>query len=189
MAEYQHQGDHVAVRFSGELTLESAVDLVDTVDMLVRAYFYPVVELVIASPGGTALALEHYLDAQRRWRTAGVRVRTRVVGRAESAGALMLSLGDERIAEPGARLFFHHFRAFPPGSLTASASAVLFAQLTRLDEQNLARLVDRALATGAAMVSTGVESSDFQALNLLTAPLPSGAKGRPRTLRGLGPAS
>ena len=185
MVNYQHRADRAVVQFSGELTHEAAVELVDTVDMLVRVYFHSVVELVIASLGGASSALEHHLKAQCRWRAAGVRVRTRVVGRAESAGALMLSLGDERIAEPGARLLYHHFRAFPPGSLTALASAVLFAELTRLDEQNLARLVDRALATGAEMVSAGVESSDFQALDLLTAHLPSGAKGRPRTARGL----
>ena len=114
-------------------------------------------------------------------------MRTRVVERAASAAALMLSLGDERIAEPGASLLYHLFRLPSNAPVTASAAALMFADLTRLDEQCLARLVDRAMADadGAAMVSVDVEPSDSQLLRLLTADLPSGAKGRTRTLRGL----
>ena len=187
MVNYQHRADRAVVQFSGELTHEAAVELVDTVDMLVRVYFHSVVELVIASLGGASSALEHYLNAQCRWRAAGVRVRTRVVGHAASAAALMLSLGDERIAEPGASLLYHLFRMPSNDPVTASAAALIFADLTRLDEQYVGRLVDRAMADadGAAMVSVDVEPSDCQVLRLLTADLPSGAKGRARTLRGL----
>ena len=46
-------------------------------------------------------------DAFASWRTIGLRIRTRVVA---SASALMLSLGDERIAEPGATLLYHAVR-------------------------------------------------------------------------------
>ena len=187
MVNYQHRADRAVVQFSGELTHEAAVELVDTVDMLVRVYFHSVVELVIASLGGASSALEHYLNAQCRWRAAGVRVRTRVVERAASAAALMLSLGDERIAEPGASLLYHLFRMPSNDPVTASAAALIFADLTRLDEQYVGRLVDRAMADadGAAMVSVDVEPSDCQLLRLLTADLPSGAKGCARTLRGL----
>ena len=179
MVNYQHRADRAVVQFSGELTHEAAVELVDTVDMLVRVYFYSLIELIIASLGGASSALEHYLHALRRWRVSGVRVRTRVVERAASAAALMASLGDERIAEPGASLLYHLFRLPSNAPVTASAAALIFADLTRLDEQYVGRLVDRAMADadGAATVSVDVEPSDCQLLRLLTADLPSGAKG------------
>ena len=172
---------------AGELTREATVDLVETIDMLVRVYFYVLIEIQISSLGGASSALEHYLDAHRRWRAGGVRVRTRVVERAASAAALILSLGDERIAEPGASLLYHLFRLPSNAPVTASAAALMFADLTRLDEQCVARLVERAMADadGATTVSVDVEPSDLQVLRLLTADLPSGAKGRARTLRGL----
>ena len=186
MVKYQHRADRAVVQFSGELTHEAAVDLVDTVDMLVRVYFYPLVELDITSPGGASSALEHYLDAQRRWAARGVRLRTRVVERAASAAALMLSLGDERIAERGASLVYHLFRIPSDIPVTASAAARMFADLTRLDEQYLAWLVDRALQTAdASTVPVDVEQSEFGALTLLTAALPARTRGRARTARGL----
>ncbi|MDD9982377.1 MAG: type IV secretory system conjugative DNA transfer family protein, partial [Gammaproteobacteria bacterium] len=174
-----------AARFSGELTHAAAVDLVDTVDLLVRVYYYPLVELQISSNGGASTALEHYLDAQRRWREAGVRVRTRVVERAASAAAFMLSLGDERIAEPGASLVYHLFRIPPDAPVTASRAAVMFRDLTALDDRSIARLVDRVLADDPQEVSADVEPSDFRILDWLTAELPHGARRRPRRARGL----
>ena len=187
MVNFQHRRDRALVRFCGELTREATVDLVETIDMLVRVYFYVLIEIQISSLGGASSALEHYLDAHRRWRAAGVRVRTRVVERAASAAALILSLGDERIAEPGASLLYHLFRLPSNAPVTASAAALMFADLTRLDEQCVARLVERAMADAerATTVSVDVEPSDLQVLRLLTADLPSGAKGRARTLRGL----
>ena len=75
MAHYQHHVDRVVVFFSGELTFDAAVDLVDTLEMLIGVYFYALVDLFIASPSGVATSLDHYLDAPRRWRDAGVRGR------------------------------------------------------------------------------------------------------------------
>ena len=99
----------------------------------------------------------------------------------------MLSLGDERLAEPCARLLYHAFRVVRPGSLTAYQSARLYADLARLDEAYLARLVDRAMdgADGAPVVSADVEPSDLQVLERLTAGLPAPAKAAPRTPRAL----
>ena len=187
MAHFHHQGDRAVVFFSGELTVDAAVDLVETIEMLASVYFYAVVELVIASPGGSSMALDHYVDATRRWRDAGVVLRTRVAACAESAAALMLSLGDERLAEPRARLLYHPFRVIQPGSLTAYQSARMYADLARLDEAYLVRLDDRAMdgADAASVVSADVEPSDLQALDRLTTGLPAPAKGTPRTPRAL----
>ena len=187
MADFKHRRDRGIVRFSGELNLEAAVDLVETVDLLTRVYFYDLIELQISSLGGVSTALEHYLAAHERWRAAGVRVRTRVVDRAASAAALLLSLGDERIAEPGAALVYHCFRVCSDAPVTATAAAVLFSDLADLDDRFLARLVDRAFADAGAVVTIapGVDASDLPVLDRLTAALPAGAKPRPRTARGL----
>ena len=187
MPNYQHHVDRVVVFFSGELTFDPAVDLVDTIEMLIGVYFYALVDLLIASPGGVAAALDHYLDATRRWRDAGVRLRTRATACADSAAALMLSLGDERLAEPCARFLYHAFRVVQPGSLTAYQSARFYADLARLDEAYLARLVDRAMdgADGAPVVSADVEPSDLQVLDRLTAGLHPPAKAAPRSPRAL----
>ena len=187
MASYQHRADRAIVEFSGDLTPAAAVDVVDTVDMLVRNYFYTLVEIRISSPGGVSSALEHCLDAQRRWRDAGVRLRTCVLDHAASAAALLLSLGDERIAEPNARLIYHLFRCAPDGPVTASRAAGIWKDLNALDEAFIERLVERALAdpAGAAVVPADVEPSDFRVLDWLCADLPCGARRRPRRARGL----
>lgn len=41
----------------------------------------------------------------------------------------MLSLGDERIAEPGPSLVYHLFRFVPDAPVTASRAAVMFSAL------------------------------------------------------------
>ena len=185
MADFQHRRDRGIVRFCGELNLEAAVDLVETVDLLTSVYFYDLIEIQISSLGGVSTALEHYLAAHERWRAAGVRVRTRVVDRAASAAALLLSLGDERIAEPGAALVYHCFRVCSDAPVTATAAAVLFSDLADLDDRFLAKLVDRALAGGVVTIAPAVNASDLPVLDRLTAALPAGAKPRPRTARGL----
>ena len=100
MADFKHRRDRGIVRFSGEFNLAAAVDLVETVDLLTRVYFYDLIEIQIPSLGGVSTALEHFLAAHERWRAAGVRVRTRVVDRAASAAALLLSRNLTRRSDP-----------------------------------------------------------------------------------------
>ena len=103
--------------FSGELTWESATELANRIDTLTMRYFYKRIELVIHSPGGLAAALEHLARAIAGWRERGVHLRTRVVASAASAAAVLLSMGDERIAEPEARLLYHLSRVLDPGAV------------------------------------------------------------------------
>ena len=113
---------------------------------MLRLYFYDEIEFVIvAASGGHIGVLRHLNDALARWRAAGVHIRTRVVASAESAAALMLSLGDERIAEPGATLLYHAVRIPEVTQLTAHGCAALGMNLERIDELWIAQLVERAL--------------------------------------------
>ena len=51
MGDFQHCADRALVRFSGELTHETASDLVD---MLVRVYYHSLIDLLINSPDGVS---------------------------------------------------------------------------------------------------------------------------------------
>ena len=120
-------------------------ELVTTLETVFDHYFYRQVELLIASPGGDTRALAYYLDAVGNWSRKGLRFRTRVVSTAASAGAFMVSLGDERVAEPGARLIYHHARVCNASDLTASAITELHSVLRRLDDAMIGILAVRAL--------------------------------------------
>ena len=92
---FEHHRDHATVTWPEQLTPEASAALVTAVDHLLGLYFYREVELlIVASDGGHIGALRHLHDALGRWRAGEVRIRTRVITRAESAAALMLSLGD-----------------------------------------------------------------------------------------------
>ena len=130
--DYELLHDHAVIRFSGELTWESATELANLIDTLTMRYFYKRIELVIHSPGGLAAALEHLARAIAGWRERGVHLRTRVFASAASAAAVLLSMGDERIAEPEARLLYHLSRVLDPGAVTAHASAQIHDELTRI---------------------------------------------------------
>ena len=71
--QFIHHPDRAVVRVAGELSVDAVEELVDTVDMLCRVYFYSLIEIRIGSRGGTSAALGHYSDALARWRAAGVR--------------------------------------------------------------------------------------------------------------------
>ena len=175
--------DHAVVLFDDELTWPAATDLVDIVDLMTDGYFYRRVEIVIASSGGLTLAFDHYLAALQRWRAAGVWVTTRVVSRAQSAAALMLSISDERIAEPSARLFYHQARSFTSAPLTASATAELHDDLCRLESQHIDLLVDRAFAADPSLVADS-DPCDRRVLELLGSRVHSGGARRPRLACG-----
>ena len=96
---FVHARDHADVLFVGTLDWEAAHELVTTLETVFDHYFYRQVELLVSSPGGDTRALAYYLNAVRNWSNKGIRFRTRVISTAASAGAFMVSLGDERVAE------------------------------------------------------------------------------------------
>ena len=177
MVTYKSLHDHAVVMFSGDVDWTSICQLTDLVDTLVERHFHTRIELVIASPGGVVAALDHYLECAGRWRARGVRLRTRVVSHAFSAAAVMLSLGDERVAERGARLLYHPARVHDAGPITARESTEMHDVLSRIDDAMVARLVARVLDGGAsARVPYAAEPSDRRVLDALAADLVGGAK-------------
>ena len=114
-----------------------------------------------------------------------MRLRTRVVSHAFSAAAVMLSLGDERVAERGARLLYHPARVHDAGPITARESTEMHDALRRIDDATVTRLVARVLDGGACVrVPYGAEPSDRRVLDALAASLAGGAKP-PRRLGAL----
>ena len=168
MATFHHEHDHGVITFSGELSLAEARAIVGAGDTLVDSYFYTEVELDISSSGGELTALDHYLEATQRWQARGVRLRTYVADSAQSAAALMLALGDLRIAEPGARLLLHSVSFVVQGQVNASRSAELHHDLNGLDARYITRLVQRVMRDGpSAAVPAEAEMSDRLVLERL----------------------
>ena len=184
---FVHARDHAAVLFAGELDWEAAHTLVSTLETVIDRYFYRRVELVIASPGGLTQALEYYLGAVHHWQRQQVHFRTRVISSASSAAAVMVSLGDDRVAEPGAKLLYHHARAFPGAEVTASETAELQAALHAADQRLIGHLCDRVLAgtRGVHDVPCESERSDRGVLERLYATLRDGRETKPRKRRRL----
>ena len=171
MAEisFVHARDHALVAFIGELDWAASHELVSTIETVVDTYFYSEVELLVASPGGDTRALAYYLTAFHDWQRRRVRFRTRVISTAGSAGAFMVSLGDERIAEPGARLIYHNARVTNTSDLTASATTALHSALRKVDEGMIGLIATRALnaPTASIKVSHKAERSDREVLERL----------------------
>ena len=142
---FTHEHDHPVVLLVGELDWEASHELVSTIDRVVGQYFHTEVELIVVSQGGETRAFQYYLGAVEDHRKQGVRFRTRVISSAASAAALMVSLGDERVAEPGARLLYHHARVPNAGEIAARAASEYCSALRKADERLIGYLVDRVL--------------------------------------------
>ena len=128
--------DHVAVKFSGELIWKSAIALVDRVHCLARSSFYKTVEFIIHSEDGRAGALDSLHRAFSRWRNhEQMLLRTRAIASAASATAVLLSIGDERIAEPEAQLLYHFSRVLNPSVGPAQMRTRLNGELAHIDKR------------------------------------------------------
>ena len=175
---FSHAHDHAVVLFAGELDWEASHELVSTIGTVIGQYFYTEVELIVASPGGETRAFQYYLGAIEAYRKEGVRFRTRVISSAASAAALMVSLGDERVAEPGAALLFHHARVPNTGEITAKAASTYRSALRKADERLIGYLVDRVLAVPPAGRDRAFESerSERRVLELLNDALRRGER-------------
>ena len=184
MLTYKSLHDRAVVSFSGAVDWPSICQLVDLVDTLVEHHFHTCIELVIDSPGGLVAALDHYVECAGQWRAKGVLLRTRVVSHASSAAAVMLSLGDERVAGRGARLLYHAARITDAGPITARESTEMHDVLSRIDDAMVGRLVERVLDGGRPPVRVpyAAERSDRRVLDVLAACLGPKPPRRPGAL-------
>ena len=182
----RHETDRAVVEFYGPITWPAVMELVATVDALVERYSYRRVELVLTSPGGLIVALEHVLRALGRWRARGIAVDTRVVAEAASAAAVLVALGDARTAEPGAKMLLHLSRVLDTPELTAHLSTHIHGELSRVDRELVDRLVDRALRSACAPPHAA-EPRDRPVLERLAseATPTRRARHRRRSVRGL----
>ena len=116
-----------------------------------------------------------------------MRLRTRVLSLAASAGAILVSSGDERSVEPGAFLVWHGAQLRREEEVDARSTAALSSVLAAADDRMIDRLVAAALATSKAeRPPHHAESSDRRVLELLAEGLR--AKGEtkvPRKIRKL----
>ncbi|MCY4452611.1 MAG: hypothetical protein OXC01_11735 [Immundisolibacterales bacterium] len=155
-----HHHDHASVLLEGDLEWSSVHNLVHAIEIAVEYYHYNLVELRVRSLGGSNEALECLLERLRVWREAGVRFRTRAVGRTSSASALLVAVGDERVADNGVTLRFHGARFQRHGDMSAEESAAIHAKLSRANERAVERLVDRALGGAHVPGEHGAADAD-----------------------------
>ena len=170
----ERRGDHAVLAFSGELTVPAVLDLVGVIDSLVDTYFYPRIELVISSSGGMVQSANPFFSALPRWRARGTVLCTRVYSTVASLAAILFSVGDERVADPHARLFFHGFRVFEAQEVTALDAVGMHSVLTQLDQRIVGLLVDRAVRGDWVALPASVDPSDGSAVSILLRELSGG---------------
>ena len=130
-------------------------------------YHYTLIELRVRSLGGSNEALGYLLGRLDVWRELGVRFRTRALGRTSSGAALLVALGDERVADPGASLRFHGASMYREGDINAQVSAALHDKLTRANERMVGRLVDRVLEGPHTLGEGAAQATDREVLEAL----------------------
>ena len=137
--------DRAIITIVTEITEQSMVGLVDEIDRLSTQLFFKKIELRISSPGGTAHALDYYLDAIRRFRQKGLEIQTRALTQALSAGAALLSLGDgPREAGSSSMLLYHFARVPLEHHLTARMAEEMQRALSEMDRKMTWRIAARA---------------------------------------------
>ena len=165
---FAHAHDHAVVSLNGDLDWDTAFSLVNTIDTMVKTYFYTTIEMVVSSPGGNTQALHYCLARLDRLANERVRLRARVLSFAGSAAAILVSSGDERLVEPGALLAWHGAQIRNEQQADARATAALASALTAADDRLIDRLVSRALATAKSeRPAHRAERSDRWVLELL----------------------
>ncbi|MDE0004754.1 MAG: hypothetical protein OXQ29_18850 [Rhodospirillaceae bacterium] len=84
------------VFLTGDFTQESAIDLVERIRKLNDSYFYPEVDIEIASPGGETAALFYCADALRPNGVAGVAMHLLRMNSVSKEEIYSIKLFDER---------------------------------------------------------------------------------------------
>lgn len=104
--------DRVAMIIAGELTAESVQPVLLDMGQAISYYRYSNVQFLVNSPGGELAALLLIEQSMQWWRGMGARIVTSSWGRAHSAAALLVSMGDPgwRLVRAGTSLLYHQSR-------------------------------------------------------------------------------
>ena len=177
-----HHRDHASVLLDGDLDWPLVHDVVRAIEDAVEYYCYACIELRVRSPGGSNEVLGYLLERLDAWRGRGVHFRTRALGRTASAAALLVALGDERLADPGATLRFHGVSMYRNGDVNSQVAGALHDKLTRANDRMVRRLVDRVLEGPHVPGEAGAQGADREVLEgLCTDAHPDpGGTARPR---------
>ena len=144
MINVEYNQNRPTVSLVGKITDELALELIDEIRRLTNEQFFTEILLDIASPGGMDSALAHCVRALGEFRGSGLRIVTRVRSQAASAAAILLSLGDRRIAAPGARLQYHEGRVVGIDEVTGATATRIARGLANADAGIAALLAERA---------------------------------------------
>lgn len=155
--EYGPQASKIEV--VGPLTDVMALQF-DRMLTVLRVYYgYQDIKLVIHSPGGQLLALQHMLAAMDRWRAMGGRVSTHATMETGSAAALLLAMGEvgQRSAQPHTQLLFHHTRVkqSSDSNLTAAGASSTANRLLHLDRTLIECVAKHLNAASGGAVNFG----------------------------------
>ena len=140
-----YEEHHAVISLVAPIEEATMIDLVACIRELRDDYFYNDVELEIASPGGSVLALEYYLEAIGGFRASGLTLVTRALTAASSAAAVLLALGDWREAARSSSLLFHSTRYSSLRDVTAQEAGRTIGTLSSADDRITAQLVKRGL--------------------------------------------
>ena len=145
MLKVDHGDRGATMTIVGEITNDLVVDLVENIADLNSTLHWPEVELKIASPGGSAHALSYFIDAMASFQALATRITTRALTHAASAAAILLSLGDRRLASRASVLQYHTGRIrVERAEVTADGAAGMKDALDGVDERLMNLLVQRA---------------------------------------------
>ena len=145
MLRVDHGDRGATMTVVGEITNDLVVDLVENIADLSDTLHWPEVELKIASPGGSAHALNYFIDAMASFEALATRITTRALTHAASAAAILVSLGDRRLASRASVLQYHTGRIrLERAEVTADAAAGMKDALDGVDERLMNLLVQRA---------------------------------------------
>ena len=146
------------INFTGTLTDENAIELIDRIRVLRDQFYFDEVQLRIASPGGQLTALKYVAECVQELQGDGLKIATHAITTVASAAAVMLSLGDVRTAHRKSLLRFHTGR-LPGvhGAITAKGAESIATALNSADDEIVSLLVDRAARAPAPEADTPVE--------------------------------
>ena len=128
MNRITHHQHHATVVLDGDIEWPVIHGVVHAIEDAVDYYHYTLIELRVRSLGGSNEALGYLLERLDAWREQGVRFRTRALGRTSSGAALLVALGDERLADPAATLRFHGASMYRDGDVNAEVSAAVVSR-------------------------------------------------------------